>query len=108
MDLPIKEIASVAVSILVVIGKAVWDSVKKRLTEKMRTRVEEIAVVVEALYDGVTSADKLAAFKELCKNKGLNVSKAVKYLETNIIPISKSINSYIITENKENKEEATN
>jgi len=108
MELPIKEITSVAVSILVVIGKAVWDSIKKRLTEKMRTRVEEIAVVVEALYDGSGAAEKLEAFTQLCIKKGLNIKKAVAYLETNIIPISKSINNYKIEQKTENKSEVTN
>ena len=108
MELPIKEIASITVSILVVIGKAVFDSIKKRLNEKMRTRVEEIAVVVEALYYGSGAAEKLEAFTQLCAKKGLNIKKAVEYLETNIIPISKQINNYVITEKKENKEEATN
>lgn len=103
-----KQTISLIVSALIVVGKFVYDQIKSKLSEKTRVRVEEIAVVVEALYDGVTSTEKLQAFKELCKSKGLNVNKAVKYLETNIIPISKQINSYNIIEKKENEKEATN
>ena len=103
-----ERILTFAISILMVFLKFVWDIIKKKMTEKMRIRVEEIAVVIEALYDGVTSSEKLAAFKALCKNKGLNVDKAVKYLETNIIPVSKQINSYIIADKKKDKTEVTN
>ena len=103
-----ERIITFAISILTIIGKFVWDIVKGKLSDKMRIRVEEIAVVIEALYDGTTSTEKLKAFEALCKNKGLNVKKAVKYLETNIIPVSKQINSYIIADKKKDKTEVTN
>lgn len=103
-----ERIITFVISILIIIGKFVWDIIKGKLSEKMRVRVEEIAVIVEALYDGATSAEKLKAFEALCEKKGLNVKKAVKYLETNIIPISKQINSYIIADKKEDRMEVTN
>lgn len=103
-----ERIITFAISVFMVLAKFIWDIIKGKLSEKMRIRVEEIAVVIEALYDGATSAEKLTAFKSLCKNKGLNVNKAVKYLETYIIPISKQINSYIIADKQENKTEVTN
>jgi len=108
-ELPVKEIISVAVSIAVVVVKAIWDSIKKKLSEKTRIRVEEIAVIVEALYDGATSTEKLEAFKQLCNSRGLNVNKSVDYLEKYIIPISKQINSYIKKDDtKKDDKEATN
>ena len=103
-----ERIITFVISVFMVLAKFVWDIIKGKLSEKMRIRVEEIAVVIEALYDGATSTEKLKAFEALCKNKGLNIKKAVKYLETNIIPISKQINSYVIADKKENKTEVTN
>lgn len=103
-----ERIITFTISVFMVLAKFVWDIIKGKLNEKMRVRVEEIAVIVEALYDGATSTEKLKAFEALCEKKGLNVKKAVKYLETNIIPISKQINSYIIADKKENKTEVTN
>ena len=102
-----ERIITFVISVLIIIGKFVWDIIKRKMSEKMRVRVEEIAVIVEALYDGATSTEKLKAFEALCEKKGLNIKKAVKYLETNIIPISKQINSYIIADKKENKTEVT-
>lgn len=103
-----ERIITFTISVFMVLAKFVWDIIKGKLNEKMRVRVEEIAVIVEALYDGATSTEKLKAFEALCEKKGLNVKKAVKYLETNIIPISKQINTYIIADKKENKTEVTN
>ncbi|NMA75587.1 MAG: hypothetical protein GX963_15865 [Bacteroidales bacterium] len=103
-----ERIITFVISVFMVLAKFVWDIIKGKLNEKMRVRVEEIAVIVEALYDGATSTEKLKAFEALCEKKGLNVKKAVKYLETNIIPISKQINSYIIADKKKDKTEVTN
>ena len=101
-----ESIINIFLSAFIVILKFVWDKVKNQVNEKMRVTVEEIAVIVEALYDGSAPADKLAAFMELCKNKGLNVKKAVEYLEKHIIPISRNINTYQKTD--ETKKEVTN
>lgn len=73
---------------------ALINYIKKKLSVKARVRVEEIAIVVEALYDGCPSSVKLKAFETLCKEKGLNIKKSVKTLEKDIIPISKKINVY--------------
>ena len=105
----IEKIITLGASVLIVIIKGIWDIVKKNVNENTRVKVEEIAVVVEALYDGATSAEKLTAFKALAKQKGLNIKKAVEYLETKIIPITKSINSYIKKDNtKKDDKERTN
>ena len=74
-----ERIITFVASVFMVLAKFVWDIVKGKLSEKMRIRVEEIAVVIEALYDGATSTEKLKAFEALCKKKGLNIKKAVKY-----------------------------
>ena len=74
----------------------------------MRIRVEEIPSLWSCRRN-LNGKEKLKAhLKPYAKNKGLNIKKAVKYLETNIIPISKQINSYIIADKKENKTEVTN
>lgn len=73
---------------------ALLNIIKSKMSAKTRAKVEEIAAVVEQLYDGCAAADKLAAFKDLCKSKGINVEKAVDYLERYIIPLSKKINVY--------------
>ena len=106
----IDKIISAAASIVAALLVAIYNKLKSKLSEKMQIKVEEIAVVVEALYIGCTSAEKLYAFKELCLQKGLNIKKAVKYLEEHIIPISKTINSYTAKDTtKKNKYgEATN
>ena len=108
MELSIKEIVGLAASIVIILTKFIWDSIKKKLSEKTRIRVEEIAVVVEALYDNTTAAEKLDAFKQLCETKGLNIKKAVDYLEKNIIPISKQINSYTAKDDTKKDKEVTN
>lgn len=64
----------------------------KSALDAFQTAVEDIAVTVEQLFDGSGSEQKRAAFEEICAKKGLNVADAVKYLETHIIPTSKSIN----------------
>ena len=105
----IEKIITFGVSVLIVLVKGIWDIIRKNVNESTRVKVEEIAVVVEALYDGATSAEKLTAFKALAKQKGLNVKRAVEYLETKIIPITKSINSYIKKDNtKKDDKERTN
>lgn len=92
------EIISIATGLIVAGITALFNFIKSRLSAKTRAKVEEIAAVVEQLYNGCTSTDKLTAFKEICSAKGLNVSKAVEYLEQHIIPLSKEINRYEVTE----------
>lgn len=101
---------SAAASLVAALLVAIYNKIKSRLSEKMQIKVEEIAVVVEGLYIDCTASEKLAAFKQLCKNKGLNVKKAVEYLEAHIIPISKTINTYKPSndDKKNNYGEATN
>ena len=108
MELDLQQNLSFLISTLIIVLKFVWDCIRKKINEKLRVRVEEIAVVVEALYNDEPAIEKLNAFIDIAKKRGLNVKKAVKYLEKNIIPISKQINSYIITDKKENKTEVTN
>lgn len=90
-------------SVLLVVFREISNYAKNKVNEKMRVNAEEIAIVVEALYDGFPSSEKLDAFKKLCEQKRIDVEKAVVYLETKIIPITKYINSYIIKK-KDDKE----
>lgn len=89
-----EKIISVAATAAAAAVTALINHVKSKLSAKAKVRVEEIAVVVEALYDGCPSSVKLKAFETLCKEKGLNVKKSVKMLEKDIIPISKKMNVY--------------
>ena len=100
-NLELQQILSFLISTLIIVLKFVWDCIKKKINEKLRVRVEEIAVVVEALYDNEKSIDKLNAFIDIARKRGLNVKKAVSYLEKNIIPISKQINSYVLIKNEQ-------
>ncbi len=106
----IEKIISVAASLAAAAITALLNTVKSKLSERTRVKVEEIAIVVEGLYYGCGAAEKLRAFKEICKNKGLNIKKAVAYLETKIMPISKNINVYGATAqtDKKNNTEVTN
>lgn len=65
---------------------------KNHSNEKIRESATRIAEVVETIYRGSTSSEKLNAFKQLCKEQKINVKKAVKFLEKYIIPSSKQIN----------------
>lgn len=68
--------------------------IRAKLDERSRKLADEIAAVVEQMYDGCPANEKLAAFREIAKKRGLNVKKAVSYLESRIIPLSKKINIY--------------
>lgn len=98
------KIIPVFFSVLVVVCREIGNYKRGRVEEKMRVNAEEIAVVVEALYDGFPSNEKLDAFKKLCEQKKINIEKAVEYLETKIIPVSKYINAYIIDKKNNNKD----
>lgn len=92
------EIISIAAGFIVAGITALLNFIKSKLNAKTRSKVEKIAAVVEDLYNGCESIDKLNAFKEICSAKKINVEKAVKYLEEKIIPLSKKINCYEIVE----------
>ena len=100
MELLLK-IVPVFLSVMLVICREVANFKNGKTEDKMRVNAEEIAVVVEALYDGFPSSEKLDAFKKLCEQKKIDVDKAVKYLETKIIPVSRYINAYIIKKNND-------
>lgn len=85
---------NVAITLAVSLVVFVYDKIKARLSERARSVAENIASVVEQLYDGFSSSEKLEAFRELAKKKGLNVEWAVEYLETHIIPTSKTLNVF--------------
>lgn len=85
-------IINIVITLVVSLIVFIYNKVKARLTERARTVVESIATVVEQLYDGFSPSEKLNAFRELAKKKGLNVEWAVDYLEKHIIPASKSLN----------------
>lgn len=92
------EIISVAMGLIVAGITVLLNFIKSKLNAKTRLKVEKIAAVVEQLYSGCASTEKLTAFKEICSTKGLNVANAVEYLEQHIIPLSKEINRYEVTE----------
>lgn len=91
------------ISIIVV---AVLNSLRNSKNEKIRESATKISQIVEDIYRGCTASEKLQAFKDLCKNRGVNVKKAVKFLEKYIIPISNTINVFkssdTNTDNSEN------
>lgn len=88
IDLAIK----FGVTIVSVIVTLFLSLAKNSKNNRLRAVAQKIAETVEQLYAGCGSEEKLAAFKELCRAKKINVDKAVKYLESVIMPISKSIN----------------
>lgn len=88
IDLAIK----FGVTIIGVIVTLFLSLAKNSKNKRLRVVAQKIAETVERLYAGCGSDEKLAAFKELCRVKKINVDKAVKYLESVIMPISKSIN----------------
>lgn len=79
-----------------VIAAILINALKNHGNEKTRTAATKIAEIVENVYKGCTAAEKLRAFKALCKERKINVKKAVKFLEKYIIPTSKSINVCVI------------
>lgn len=85
---------------------ALVNFIKSKLNAKTLAKVEEIAETVERLYNGLSSETKLTAFKEICKKVGINVEKAVEYLETKIIPISKNLNTYSAASEKSSESES--
>lgn len=93
------------VTLLVSLLVCIYNYIKSKLTERQRKIAENIATVVEQLYDGASSDDKLQAFKELAKRKGINVARAVEYLEQHIIPTSKSLN--VIKDKNDSTDERT-
>lgn len=99
MDTLIKVVPTV-IAVLIVIAREVSKILREAKNKKMRVTADEIAVVVEALYEGCTSDEKLRAFKNLCEQRKIEVDEAVRYLEKTIIPISKSINTYTFTQKK--------
>ena len=90
------EIISFAIGLVIAIVTAIINKIKNRLDEKTRAKIADIAAVVENLYDGVASGDKLKAFRDICAAKNINVEKAVKYLEDVLIPASKDLNRYVV------------
>ena len=106
MDLLLK-IVPTFLAVAIVVVREITKILRATAEEKMRINAEEIAVVVEALYNGYSGAEKLEAFKSLCVQKKIDVEKAVKYLETKIIPVSKYINSYIIAPKKDDDKGVT-
>lgn len=89
-------IIDIAIKVGVMIAGAVitllLSKVEKIKDDKLRKVATAIAQTVEQIYRGCTSEEKLAAFKELCVTKKINVNKAVEFLESVIIPSSKNIN----------------
>lgn len=81
---------------------ALLNLIRSKLSAKFLAKVEKIASVVEQLYSGCPSTDKLAAFIDLCNEKRLNTAKAVEYLEKHIMPLSKEINAYRLIEGIKN------
>lgn len=107
-DLIIKLAVMLMLAIIGAVLSALVNFIKSKLSAKTLAKVEKIAAVIEQLYDGCTSAEKLNAFKEICKAKDININKAVNYLEQHIIPISKGINCYEIIEQQKDDTEVTN
>lgn len=99
MDILLKVVPTVF-AVLIVIAREISKFLRDAKMKKMRVTADEIAIVVEALYEGCTSDEKLRAFKNLCEQRKIEVNEAVRYLENVIIPISKSINTYTFTQKK--------
>lgn len=96
MDEILIEISSrVLTAVIVFIAAVIFNKIKNGKNEKLKSAAEYIAGIVENIYRNCPSDEKLAAFKALCKEKGVDVDKAVKYLEDYIIPMSKKVNYFI-------------
>lgn len=104
------EFVSFLTGIFGILITALINFIKSKLNAKTLAKVEKIAAVVEQLYSDCTSTEKLTAFKDLCSAKGINIAKAVNYLEKYLIPLSKELNVYAITQSVkiENNDKVTN
>lgn len=92
-DILIDVAINIAVMIVGTIITAFVSAAKTIKNNRLRKVATEIAKTVETIYRDCTSEEKLEAFKDLCREKKIDANKAVKYLEKEIIPTSKSINA---------------
>lgn len=92
--------------IIGVIVVAVLNSLRNSKNEKIRENATKISQIVEDIYRGCTASEKLQAFKDLCKNRGVNIKKAVNFLEKYIIPISNTINVFTPSDTNNDNDQA--
>lgn len=107
-----EEIIAIAVPILTALVSMlltkIYDFIKGKLEAKFIVKIEKIASTVEQTGKGLLADEKLALFCDICKSMGLNVVKAVEYLEARIIPITNQINVFKSSTAKEDVKDDVN
>lgn len=93
MELLFNIIIRVATALAIMAGALLLNAFKNSKNAHVQKIALQISETIEQVYAGCTSAEKLEAFKELCAAKKINVKKAVKFLESYLIPASKALNS---------------